>query len=849
MSLLEKKTMLRIKQEIMDGKFDKDDFLTARFDIPSVLITTAPKQAGKEINLYDENLLIDNDPVVFEKNGKIPHKSRVVESYILNDIGERLSFENTIRTSQLWQLQKDQPGRAEMSANLEDLLKNPDGDVVIDPSLSYASYSYYNVNTMDARLGYNDNAYYGGAQTMTLSQNDRAIIACDLSGLSYNKAITDIHLKIYMSSNTFGSTAQARIYNVSKAWTESNVNWYNSNSGVYWNSGGVGGGAYEKENAGNALTIPSTAGWVNIDLTRPFNARYSVFDEIDYKGFLLKFENSPGSGGITFNTKEYTDPLLRWSMEVSYYTDARTQSVWYRPFLKKRDGDILTPSDRWFPIGWFLQITDNEPTPNTGYEDDNVRSLSDGFLDANNISYNDTNIYNCFVPKVWEEQRNKRASNHVQGCNGVPAGGFPALSTEIDDYQAFLDTLSSIYTSSSGTKDYYLIPSVIQADKYLNTSIAALSDVTFADYAAFCGASSAPKYNISETAYTQWPTFPFSWDDENETLGNLIDDTKNYPSSNPRIRGWNFWEEFLSIAYVSTPADAPYIRQIRKCYENYTGTILSHDNSSTGKYPIYGIEQCGLFYWGYLPDDIQGEVIYQEYGVSHRIPPSEYHYNYIFEDASYYPDIASGGYWENSAYITESAMRYTNVGYCRCINSTSGGSSYTPGPNGNVLTDKYRYLPYSSWVVGGQGLMIWGLYTSDTPQWFYLCHQMAREAYGMKDYLMNEPALDIPAIIYDSSASTNHSKRTRFILRRNQNNPTSNQFLVLFCNFANDGQSHSTYIHFPNNTISNINRVANTPTSWNFPQIIDSNKTLYYMPESSCDSKDVYGRAFLITLN
>ncbi len=49
----------------------------------------------------------------------------------------------------------------------------------------------------------------------------------------------------------------------------------------------------------------------------------------------------------------------------------------------------------------------------------------------------------------------------------------------------------------------------------------------------------------------------------------------------------------------------------------------------------------------------------------------------------------------------------------------------------------------------------------------------------MKDYLMNGPALDIPVYMTVDNG-TGDPNNGRFILRRNQNNPTSNEFLLLF---------------------------------------------------------------------
>lgn len=129
-----------------------------------------------------------------------------------------------------------------------------------------------------------------------------------------------------------------------------------------------------------------------------------------------------------------------------------------------------------------------------------------------------------------------------------------------------------------------------------------------------------------------------------------------------------------------------------------------------------------------------------------------------------------------------------------------------------ILEDElYRFLPYSSWASGGQGMMIWSYPHPDAKKWFPLCHQIAREAYAMKDYIMNEPALDIPVYMtVDNGAGDPNNGR--FILRRNQNNPTSNEFLLLFCYFGNQGGSHSSEIHFPYHTITNVRQITTHKT-------------------------------------
>gem|GEM_PF-2087562 len=810
--ILKRDFMRYLRAVVKEGAVDSNGDLTVRFDIPQTLITTEARQNGLSRDLYSEPISLDS-PLEFVKDGKLVHKLRVVETYPIDENGDRV-FDNdsVIRSSQWWQLRADQTGIAEMSAHIGDLVKAPDGDVVIDPSSYFTTYGPASVNTMDAELAYNSSSNLGGNSTMPIGLNDNAVFACDFSGLGYNKAVTNMRLKIYVQSYTMTGMAQVRLYNVKEAWNESTVDWYEKSAGNYWDTSG---GTYSMDNPGSVTNIVY-AGWVYIDLTRPFNAWYSDFSEIGANGFLLNVESGSGSGDITFLTKEFANPNYVWSIEVTYYVDARAQSVWHRPFLKQRDGDIHTVNDRWFPIGWYLSI-DDDIYRTWSYEDGNVTNLADGYIDDASQTYTDTYIYNAFKLKPWVDQRNKYHYADVLGC-GKPSTQFPLNYSEIDDYQDFLDIMDDVYNTNYADeiqRNYYLLPAVVFTLSRAETSYGWLfGDTIFFD----CNSN----YDISIFSGVSYATseiscdgFGFEWDKEYNAVENLVYQTKNYPANNPRVRGWNLDEESFHGM-----ADNEYRDHMRSRISAYQSVILATDAASPGKYPIYTVETHDNFYDSYTFDGTEGETIVKAADV--KIADMQY-FDYILEDFSYYYDIYSeraDDDWADAVYMVECAMRHTDLGYCRLINARNYGV-YTPTHVGNGSNqDKYRFLPYASWAVGGQGLIIWDLPNLETPGWFKYCHKIAREAYAMREYLMNEPALDVPAIIYDSDGSTNHSLRTRFTLRRNQQNPT-NQLLLLFCNFADDGESHSTYIHFPDDTVASVSRVPQTPEYWNLPQIID----------------------------
>ncbi len=121
--------MKQIRGDVQQGTLDAQDYLTARFDIPSVWITSDACLGEKQVDLYTENL---DEPLQFVKNDKVVHKLSPVTAYVLDSMGDPIySFdeESAIRTNQLWQLNKDASGVAEMSACLGDLAKAPEGGV------------------------------------------------------------------------------------------------------------------------------------------------------------------------------------------------------------------------------------------------------------------------------------------------------------------------------------------------------------------------------------------------------------------------------------------------------------------------------------------------------------------------------------------------------------------------------------------------------------------------------------------------------------------------------------------------------------------------------------------------
>ncbi|MGI6455710.1 MAG: hypothetical protein ACOX5R_08850 [bacterium] len=152
--VVKKEFMRDLRAEVQAGNLNREEYLTARFDIPSVMVNSRARQDGEDVDLYAERLNVNQRPLEFVKDEKQAYSLRPVNTYILDEDNnpmrpDEIKGIKPIRSEQVWQLRQGRAGLAEMSANLGDLADAPDGDVVIDPSLEFSAST---VATMDARL-------------------------------------------------------------------------------------------------------------------------------------------------------------------------------------------------------------------------------------------------------------------------------------------------------------------------------------------------------------------------------------------------------------------------------------------------------------------------------------------------------------------------------------------------------------------------------------------------------------------------------------------------------------------------------------------------------------------------
>ncbi|RJP21506.1 MAG: hypothetical protein C4527_23440, partial [Candidatus Omnitrophota bacterium] len=95
-----------VRDVLQKGEWNADEYLTARFDIDAVLLTSELRRNGEAIDPYADTLDL-NQSLVFKKDGKTVHRLRPVETYLLDASGERTEDDTIrLRTANSWQLRE-----------------------------------------------------------------------------------------------------------------------------------------------------------------------------------------------------------------------------------------------------------------------------------------------------------------------------------------------------------------------------------------------------------------------------------------------------------------------------------------------------------------------------------------------------------------------------------------------------------------------------------------------------------------------------------------------------------------------------------------------------------------------
>ncbi len=289
--ILRNSFMRDLKDVLQKGEINSENYLTARFDIEAVMLTSEVKQNGEKVNPYAENLNLDQS-LVFEKDGETVHHLRPAETYLLDAEGKQVIDEEIrFRTANRWQLREDGPGLAELSVFLADLQDLPDGDLVIDPNMEFD----YNDGIQDTRLAYQSSSYYGMSTSLIWNNNDHLLFGFDVDDLDVGASIVSASLELYETYKSAGDVASARIYKVTNAWSEYNSNWYNRTSSNTWDTSG-GDYAFPAY-CSKAQNLPSSSNqWIEFDVTQALKSHFvNAKSDIENLGFLAKMTSSTGA--------------------------------------------------------------------------------------------------------------------------------------------------------------------------------------------------------------------------------------------------------------------------------------------------------------------------------------------------------------------------------------------------------------------------------------------------------------------------------------------------------------------------------------------------------------------------
>jgi hypothetical protein len=305
--VIDKELVKRIQTFVENEGWNPNEYVTARFDIVQLYLTSKPTLYGKSIDLYSENLKTTNQQVKFMRNGETLHKLRPVDVYTLDEKGERIMFHSDIktpdnmvriRTTQLWQLRQNQPGIAELSAMLEDVFSAPEGDLVIDPTKDFGG-DYFTDTYLDENQ-WRDN--FESYHTLTLGNyynEKRILIGVDIDDGDewddgfYNVEKAEIQLYQYNTYNVSGTDNDVLFYKMTEDWDPTDVCWKEDGHGNDWD-----GGDYTISVRGEHEDLDGSTGvWVNFDVTNVYKSLfYSSPADVENPGMILTiYSVNPGS--------------------------------------------------------------------------------------------------------------------------------------------------------------------------------------------------------------------------------------------------------------------------------------------------------------------------------------------------------------------------------------------------------------------------------------------------------------------------------------------------------------------------------------------------------------------------
>ena len=386
--------------------------------------------------------------VRFEKDGKVIHQLRPVEAYFDDrEIYGKSIDKKYLRSTQLWQLSKEAAGIAEMSVVLEDITTGDYQDLVIDPSLFIDGWP-----AKDTVLVQNSGISYGADASLPWAPGDRLLLAWYAwdTYLPSNSIITSASIDYYVKTISNGFSGSVTSRNVDDDWSEtatwlkketapSIINWVYP-AGINPNGTAIIGGSNSIISTGTK-TIEVT----NIMQTYFGNNRADILN----KGFMLQM--TAISGNVSITAKE-DGPAHRAQLKVSYIprSQGNSPNTKYYPILKNPDGSKTDASNRWFPIGWYInayrdRYHDAAPYLEQGWF---KKDWDEGYV-WNIANANYGYLFNCIYTRPCLDYALRKDALNSWSFE-------PFEITKTNHYTRMLSTMNELYNNNS-THDYKML--------------------------------------------------------------------------------------------------------------------------------------------------------------------------------------------------------------------------------------------------------------------------------------------------------------------------------------------------------------------------------------------------------
>ena len=277
--IVKKDRVKELSTLVKTGELNGEDYLTARFDIPQVLVLSQPKLGEEKADMYAERLEIGAMPLQFEKNSKIVHQLRPVEIQLQDDKGNFIQPAvdekgndplRRIQTAQVWQLKQSGSGIAEMSVKLSDISQYQDVNVVIDPITSFVLDAVVRDTWINQIYPF---VSYGTSSTLYMARGGscfkRILFGFDVSSLPNDINITNASMTLTYSERS-SSSLQFHTHKVTSDWDEYYADWIEKNYNQNWTSSG--GDFEENYFQGKIATFETSGQYIYVDVTSPLKS-------------------------------------------------------------------------------------------------------------------------------------------------------------------------------------------------------------------------------------------------------------------------------------------------------------------------------------------------------------------------------------------------------------------------------------------------------------------------------------------------------------------------------------------------------------------------------------------------